>query len=281
MNSWHPLFAALLRPWVEGYYEVVTNVAVGDLPREADIVLVRRSSSSPPPFQGIWKNLTRWNVIEFKGPSVTPRRRDLDLLVEVGLGIDRRLNRDLVKKKQTPLPPQDVSFWYLANRLGKRYLTLAENRLGPLQVLGPGVWRCTILLRPVFLVSRADLAVEPDSVSLHMVAKEPRPTMVEVGKLVIDHPVLLEHFAEFFAGFQPSVWKEVLNMARTKDKGPQISWDTILDYSDIDREIPKLLRLIKQKKKGSLKTYLEGVSVDDLLANWPPKMINELKKRLQ
>ena len=33
MQPWHPLFAQLLRPLLEGYYEVQTNVPVGDAPR--------------------------------------------------------------------------------------------------------------------------------------------------------------------------------------------------------------------------------------------------------
>src|SRR5262245_50113151 len=38
MIQWHPLFAQLLRSLVEDHYAVETNVPVGDLPREADIL---------------------------------------------------------------------------------------------------------------------------------------------------------------------------------------------------------------------------------------------------
>ena len=87
--QWHPIFAQLLRPLLHDYYEVQTDVPVGDAPREADIVLLRRTSKVPLPFHGLWQHLTTWNVLEFKGPTVDPRLRDLDLLVELGLGIDR------------------------------------------------------------------------------------------------------------------------------------------------------------------------------------------------
>src|SRR3954467_6134164 len=69
MIQWHPLFAQLLRPLLEGYYAVETNVPVGDVPRAPDIVLVRRPSGEPPPFKGLWKDLTPWNVFEYKGPT--------------------------------------------------------------------------------------------------------------------------------------------------------------------------------------------------------------------
>jgi hypothetical protein len=96
--QWHPLFAELLRPLVKGSFEVQTNVPVGDAPRSADLVLLRRTSSAAPAFQGLWRWLTAWNVLEFKGPTVSPRLGDLDLLIELGLGIHRRLNDE--RRKQ-------------------------------------------------------------------------------------------------------------------------------------------------------------------------------------
>ncbi len=48
-TQWHPLFAELLRPLLQDYYDVETNVPVGDAPREADILLLRRTSAEPTP----------------------------------------------------------------------------------------------------------------------------------------------------------------------------------------------------------------------------------------
>ena len=70
--QWHPLFAQLLRPLVEGYYDIQTNVAVGDVPREADLVLLRRTSQNVLPFRGLWRHLTTWNVLEYKGLQCLP-----------------------------------------------------------------------------------------------------------------------------------------------------------------------------------------------------------------
>src|SRR5262249_38681203 len=65
MVQWHPLFAQLLRPLVEAYYDVQTNVPVGDAPRAADLVLLQRTSAAAPPFRGLWQWLSTWNVLEF------------------------------------------------------------------------------------------------------------------------------------------------------------------------------------------------------------------------
>ncbi len=88
MIQWHPIFAQLLRPAVEAYYEMETTFPVGDAPREADFVLLRRITASLPPFRGLWRNLTPWNVMEFKGPTVSPRRGHLESSIELGLGIE-------------------------------------------------------------------------------------------------------------------------------------------------------------------------------------------------
>jgi hypothetical protein len=65
MTQWHPIFAQLLRPAVEAYYVMETTFPVGDAPREADFVLLRRlTAAPPPPFRGLWRNLMTWNTLE-------------------------------------------------------------------------------------------------------------------------------------------------------------------------------------------------------------------------
>ena len=90
--QWHPIFAHLLRPLVESYFEVRTDQPVGDLPRQSDVVLLRKTATGPTPYRGLWRRLCTWNVLEYKGPTVSPRFDELHDLVELGLGIHRRLN---------------------------------------------------------------------------------------------------------------------------------------------------------------------------------------------
>jgi hypothetical protein len=138
VTQWHPIFDDLLRRALRDYYEVQTNVPVGDLPREADIVLVRRASKSKPPFRTLWRHLSRWNVLEFKGRSESARVNDIDLLVEIGLGIHRRLEE---QEPKTKIDRADVSFWYLANHLGKRFLRDVIELTGNLELAAQGLWR--------------------------------------------------------------------------------------------------------------------------------------------
>ena len=156
--QWHPLFAKMLRPLVQEHFAIETNVPVGDAPRSADIVLLRRTDTGPLPYRGLLRHLTTWNILEFKGRSVSPRVSDLDLLVELGLGLDRRLNEERIRHKQGPLDPAEVSFWYIVNHFGGRFLRDARRRLGAVGEESPGIWRGQVLLRPIFLIDSMTVA---------------------------------------------------------------------------------------------------------------------------
>jgi hypothetical protein len=280
MKQWHPVFAQLLRPTVEAYYEVQTTLPVGDAPREADFVLLRRMASAPPPFRGLWRHLSTWNILEFKGPTVSPRQGDVDRLVELGLGIDRRLQAERVKQGQRRLGPEEVSFWYLANRLGQRFLGAAERTLGRLDVLSPGLWRCRLLERLLFLVSSIDLPVEPDSLPLHVVGREPLATERQVARLVLEQPSLQQLYGGWLATLHPAAWKEILTMARTAGKKPLFDIRPAIDSLGLDFVLEQvgIDRVIQQVGKKEL---IRRIGLDDLLASLSPAERRELKRRLQ
>src|SRR5205807_9591020 len=98
MTQWHPLFAQLLRPAVEAYFEVQTTVLVGDAPREADFVLLRRTRRETPPFRGLCPHLLPWSILAFNGPRVSPRRGDVELLIARALGTEGRLHEEPRKR---------------------------------------------------------------------------------------------------------------------------------------------------------------------------------------
>jgi hypothetical protein len=307
MTQWHPLFAQLLRPAVEAYYEVQTTVAVGDAPREADFVLLRRTAQGPSPFRGLWRHLTAWNILEFKGPTVSPRSGDVELLVELGLGIDRRLHAGRAAERTRRLPAAEISFWYLANRLGQRFLHEVERKLGALQALGPGLWRCQLLGRLLFWVSGIDLPVEPDSLPLHLVGQEPLATERRVAQLVLEHRELQERYGGWLASLHPTAWREVEAMAQAigkkvkLDLRPAINYlglDKVIDQVGLDRVIAEvgldrviaevgLDRVIAEVgpkrviEQLGVKDVVKQIGMDRLLASLSPAERRELKRRLQ
>jgi hypothetical protein len=193
-TQWHPIFAELLRPLLQDYYDVQTNVPVGDAPREADILLLRRTSDQPTPFRGLWRHLTTWNVLEYKGPSVSARLSDLSLLIELGVGIHRRLNEERHRQKHAQLKPAESSFWYVVRKMGGRYLGGARQCLGHLEEIEGGLWRSQVLQHLVFLVDSETFASEPDSVPLHLLFERSPEQERELGDLVVEEPNFLEWY---------------------------------------------------------------------------------------
>jgi hypothetical protein len=267
MKQWHPLFARLLRPLVESHFDVQTDLPVGDVPRQADLVLVRRTRAGPLPFRGLWRDLTTWNVLEFKGPTVSPRLRDLDLLIELGLGVDRRLNEERARQRQQPLTPQEVSFWYLANRLGRRFLRDAGPRLGLLERHAEGVWRGTVLQRPVFLVSTVGLPVEEDALPLHVLGREPPEIKLSVARFVAEQPRLWRRYAEWLLAFNEEIRKEILAMARTSRKGPEFD----LAWIFRDPQVRELLGEEKFKRLGE--SFIEAFGPEEILKAAGPEQV--------
>src|SRR5581483_287751 len=191
---------------------------------------------------------TTWNILEFKGPTVSPRRDDVELLVELGLGIQRRLREERLRQGQSRLPPQEVSFWYLANRLGRRFLQGAAEQLGHVEALGPGLWRGRALGRPVYLVSSVDLPVEEDSLPLHLVGVEPVAIERAVARLIVEQPALQARYGGWLATLHPQAWKEVEKMARTAKKRLVLDIRPAVETLGLDRVIEQvgLDRVIEQ-----------------------------------
>jgi hypothetical protein len=254
-TQWHPLFAELLRPLVEGYYEVQTNVPVGDVPREADLVLLRRTTAKALPFLGLWRHLTPWNILEYKGPTVSARFVHLDLLIELGLGIHRRLNEERAKEKQRAVPAAEVSFWYLANHLGRRFLTEASRKFGALEPCGEGVWQGRFLDRKLLLVSGVNVPVEHDSVPLHILAKEPLENELALARLVVEQPTLWELYGHFLGSLHPETLKELKAMARTAGKGPKFHVKPLIEWMGINAVIDQV----------GLKRVIDEVGLDRVL----------------
>lgn len=246
-TQWHPIFTDLLRTLVQDHYEVWTNLPVGDLPREADIVLVRRTSDEPPPFRTLLHYLTTWNIIEFKGRTVSARFRDIDLLVELGLGVDRKLNEDRAKAGLEPLGPEEVSFWYIVNHFGDRFVEEARAVFGTLEEASPGVWRSQILRRPVFLIDSTGVTVDRESVAVHLVGEEVPEIEQELARIIVEEPAFWERYGVMLKALHPNIYEEVARMAAAKNQ-------------------PGDLDLRPFVEKIGVKKYLEPVGTEEMIA---------------
>ncbi len=281
--QWHPVFAQLLRPLLANHYDVRTNVPVGDLPRAADIVVVSRTSRGAPPFTGLWSRLTAWNVLEFKGPTVSARVRDRDLLVELGLGIARRLASE--GKRRAPARGQ-TTLWYLARHIGGRFLRDARALLRGLDEVAPGVWRGEVVGHPVLLVSSRAVAVERDTLPMHVLIPEP----LEAGRVVLEQLAsqadLWALYSAWLATNYPDLWEEVRYMAK-RTKKPDLDMRPVVEKMGLAKLIEQigLDRVVatagaeRVLGKVNLGKLVEEKGLDWLLARLTPEQRRELRRR--
>ena len=283
MTQWHPLFARLLRPLLEGHYEIQTGVPVGDAPRAADLVLLRRTADAEPPFEGLWRWLTLWNVLEFKGPTVSARVGDLDLLLELGLGVHRRLNEERQKQRQPPVERPDVSLWYLAAHLGRRFLRDARELLGELEPLGPGVWRVRHLRRWLVLVSSRDVPVERDTLPVHLLLREPDEARREVLNELAGQLDLVSIYGGWMATMFPALWEEVREMARRVKQsmvGPVFDLRPVIEHLGF-AEVIRQVGLKRVLEEVDLNRIMAELGPEWLLSRLTPKHRRELQRHLQ
>jgi hypothetical protein len=228
-------------------------------------------------------------VLEFKGPTVSPRPGDLESLIELGLGINRRLNEERIAQDLSLLDPSDVSFWYLANRLGRSILRDFRRLVWELAVVGPGVWRCEVLNRLIFLVSGRDLPVEEDSLPLHIVGSESPETERAVAKFVASRPELLHEYGGVLASLHPEAWKEVEAMPGVKRKRFDFDMKALTELVGLKRvidafgveQVVKEIGLKKVIDEVGLKRILEEVELDSLVLNLTPAQRRQLKEKLK
>jgi hypothetical protein len=205
----------------------------------------------------------------------------------LGLGIDRRLRTR--GRRRRLLPRQEASFWYIANRLGRRFLQDAEATLGGIEVSGPGLWRSRVLGRLVFLVSTIDLPVEEDSLPLHLVGQEPPDTERQVAWLVLERPELQARYAGWVASLHPAAWREVEAMARTKLRGPTLDLRPAIEYLGLDYVIEQVgidrvidaVGLDRVLERRGDKEVVKRIGLERFLACLSPAERRELKRRLE
>jgi hypothetical protein len=276
MTQWHPIFGHLLRAVLQEFYDIQTNVPVGDLPREADILVLRRASTSKPPFRTLWRHLSRWNILELKGRSESARVADIDLLVEVSLGIHRRLQE---KEAHTRVSHADVSLWYLANHLGKRFLHDVIQLTGELEPVGLGLWRGRILGRPLWFVSNRDEPIDRESASVHMVSDQSVEQTRELARVVIASEEMWESYGAWLGALYPNQWKEFEAMATKRYKG-DIDFDFILEKVGGILKVIDGARAKELVEGGGAKKVVDKIGIDGLLTILSPEQRRELVDRI-
>jgi hypothetical protein len=140
--------------------------------------------------------------------------------------------------------------------------------------------------------------VEPDSLPLHLVGREPAATERQVARLVIERQELQERYGGWLASLHPAVWKEIEAMASVAGKKVKLDLRPAIEYLGLDRVIEQvgldrvieqvgLDRVIEQVgpdrviEQLGAKEVVKRLGLDRLLASLSPADRRELKRRLQ
>jgi hypothetical protein len=253
--QWHPLFAHFLRPMLGAFYEVETERPVSDLPRRADVVVLRRTGGAPPPFTGLWSHLRPWNVLELKGPTDSPEEVDLELLMHVGTGITLAYNEERGKSRLEPMPSSQVALWYFALSLGPTFLEALQKRAF-LTYQGGGLWLGQTWGHPVLFVSYGDLPVEVDSIPLHLLRRPGDTPPPGLASLLVQQAALLPAYNSWIATAHNPLWKEMKQMASLIP--PEwINWKEVFPTID-------------------LKQLIQALNPQDVLDVWGPERFFQL-----
>ncbi len=272
MRQWHPLFAYFLRQVLEGRYEILTNFAVGDVPREADVVVLRRNALRGPQLRHLWKWLTSWNIIEFKGPTVRPRESHLDLLVELGLGVARRLNDQRGRDKLRPLTPHQISWWYVVREMPGSQRGKWERRVGRLSQVEAGLWRGTVLGYPLYLVSSIETPLDEESLPLHLLGARRPQEEAALAQYVLGHADAYCHYAPWMFALHTRVWKkEQAVSGKVIDDNLEIDWTPVVEEFGLDLLI-RQIGLAKVIGEVGLAKVIEEVGLAKVIEEvgfWP------------
>ncbi len=175
---WHPFLAEMLRLSYADRLIVQEQVSLGDMPLQADLLLIRRDPALVLPYP--LECLGAQTLVEFKSPDDTADQAALEQLLIYGL---------LYVRRQGLRQRRDLTLWLMATSIAANVSQPGRAELSGLREVGPGVRQGTLDGFPTFLVDLPAVPFSPDTIPLHMVAggRQERP-LVEY---------ILEHYRHY------------------------------------------------------------------------------------
>ena len=113
---WHPFLAELLRQDYGNHLLIEEEVALGDMPLRADLLLIRRDPAVPLPSPFCF--LGERTLVEYKSPDDTATQDDLVKLEIYGL---------LYAQRQGMTHRRDLTLWLLASHFQSHVPSVAEH----------------------------------------------------------------------------------------------------------------------------------------------------------
>jgi hypothetical protein len=151
--------------------------------------------------------------------------------------------------------------------------------LMPLVYETGGLWRGAVWGHPVWLLAYEDATVEVDSIPLYLMGDE-ADTPRELATLVLQDEGLLRRFAEWFNALQPTLFKEIRQMAERMTDGPRLNWKAIGETTDLLQVLDAIPPEEIIKRLG-LEVAVETMGAERILATQAAKkLVDVIKNRL-
>jgi hypothetical protein len=171
---WHPFLAEMLRLSYADRIVIQEQLPLGDLPLEADWLLIRRDPQVALPFP--LEFLGQRTLVEFKSPDDTADQAALEQLEIYGM---------LYMRRERLRQRSDLTLWLMASRFAANVSQPGRAELVGLRQVGPGVSRGTLDGFPTVLVDLQGVPFSPDTVPLHMVSRGPQERALT--EYLVDH----------------------------------------------------------------------------------------------
>ena len=176
-THWDPVFVQLLQATLPAWgLEVLDKLKLGELPLEADLVIItRHKRSSRWKKHPLWQYLSPHNLIEFKSIHDPVTFGDFELVVAYTL---------LYRVKYKLSYRQKLSSWLIIPYIPKALKKALEHYQLPLTVVSEGIWECETLFE-TYIVEYNHLPMALDYAELKLFIKSGKP-LQEVLELVIE-----------------------------------------------------------------------------------------------
>ncbi len=173
---WHPFLAQMLRLSYADRLIVQEQVSLGDLPLQADLLLIRRNPAIVLPYPFEFPGAR--TLVEYKSPDDTADQAALEQLEIYGL---------LYVRREGLRQRRDLTLWLMATTFAANVSQPGRTELTGLHEVGPGVQQGLVDGFPTYLVDLPAVPFSPDTIPLHMCRQ--RPTGAAPGGV---HPRTLQ-----------------------------------------------------------------------------------------
>jgi hypothetical protein len=279
LTYWHTLHHELLLAQLGADYHLETDQPVGELPRRANTVLLRKPTPPTVRFNGVFSRLSLINVMEYNSPDEAATVDTLQHLIAVGTGMALRL-RERPYPNQPAFTLPGLSLWLLTPSITAELESELMLRLHfrRRDNDAPGLFTGQIGFHPVNVVVYNRALVEEDTLSLRMLRCS-SAYHEDWAKILLAHPDWLQALIPLLATYTPEIWRLLMEQIQHAN-GPEIRWEAVAANGiDLTQVLPflrvedRLAGLTPEQRIAGLKPEqrIAGLKPEERVAGLKPE----------